>query len=186
MPDTYMKKFYFPSLAAALAFVGFASSQNALADAIEASTADSPKWFRVYTPNRSNLTFTSNGVGNKFNGTSDATKPYGKNMLWRFEANDDGTYTIINMDGTYVSPNQFEAYGSNNAFVGVSEKPEKGWTVTAISGKTDLYTIANGTIIGGNLWVTESTKPGDRIVQAKRRKNAAKECVVRPEDYGGL
>lgn len=145
MPDTYMKKFYFPSLAAALAFVGFASSQSALADAIEASTADSPKWFRVYTPNRSNLTFTSNGVGNKFNGTSDATKPYGKNMLWRFEANDDGTYTIINMDGTYVSPDQFEAYGSNNAFVGVSEKPEKGWTVTAISGKTDLYTIANGT-----------------------------------------
>ncbi len=140
-----MKKFYFHSLAAALAFVGLASAQTALADAIEASTADSPKWFRVYTPNRSNLTFTSDGVGNKFKGTADATKPYGKNMLWRFEENADGSYTIVNMDGTYVSVDQLEAYGSNNAFVGVAEKPEKGWTVTAISGQTDLYTITNGT-----------------------------------------
>lgn len=28
-------------------------------------------------------------------------------------------------------------------------------------------TIARGTVIGGNLWVTESTKPGERLVQAK-------------------
>ena len=140
-----MKHFYFPTLAAALAFVGMATAQHAMADEIEASTADSAKWFRVYTPNRSNLTFTSNGVGNKFSGSSDATKPYGKNMLWRFEDNGDGTYTIVNMDGTYVSPDELEAYGSNNAFVGVATKPEKGWTVTAISGQTDLYTITNGT-----------------------------------------
>ncbi len=140
-----MKRFYFPSLAAALAFVGLAGAQSAMADAIEASTADSPKWFRVYTPNRSSLTFTSDGVGNKFKGTANASKPYGKSMLWRFEQNADGTYTIVNMDGTYVSTEQLEAYGSNKAFVGVGEKPEKGWTVTAISGQTDLYTITNGT-----------------------------------------
>ena len=43
-------------------------------------------------------------------------------------------------------------------------------------------TIATGTVIGGNLWVTESTKPGEQLVQARKRKTH----IVRPEDWGGL
>ncbi len=43
-------------------------------------------------------------------------------------------------------------------------------------------TIARGTVVGGNLWVTESTKPGDVLVQAKKRTSN----IIRPEDYGGL
>ncbi|MCD7722198.1 MAG: serine acetyltransferase [Prevotellaceae bacterium] len=43
-------------------------------------------------------------------------------------------------------------------------------------------TIARGTVIGGNLWVTESTKPGEKLVQAKKRSTT----IVRAEDWGGL
>jgi serine O-acetyltransferase len=43
-------------------------------------------------------------------------------------------------------------------------------------------TLAKGTVVGGNLWVTESTQPGEQLVQAKKRKSH----VVRPEDWGGL
>ena len=43
-------------------------------------------------------------------------------------------------------------------------------------------TIGRGTIIGGNIWVTEDTKPGERLLQAKKRKSH----MIRPEDWGGL
>ena len=49
-------------------------------------------------------------------------------------------------------------------------------------------TIAKGTVIGGNIWVTESTRPGEHIVQAKKshKKGVVKDVTVRPDDYGML
>ena len=47
-------------------------------------------------------------------------------------------------------------------------------------------TIGRGTVIGGNVWVTESTKPGEQILQGKKIKSQVKDTVIKPEDYGGL
>lgn len=90
--------------------------------------------------------------------------------------------------GVTLGAKSFPLDEHGNPIKGIPRHPILEDNVIVYSNATVLgrITIANGTIIGGNLWVTESTKPGDRIVQAKRRKNAAKECVVRPEDYGGL
>lgn len=49
-----MKRNYFNGLLAALTLFGLGTSQ-AWADKIVTSTAENPKWFRIYTPNRSNL-----------------------------------------------------------------------------------------------------------------------------------
>ena len=90
--------------------------------------------------------------------------------------------------GVTLGAKSFPLDEHGNPIKGIPRHPILEDNVIVYSNATVLgrITIAKGTIIGGNLWVTESTKPGDRIVQAKRRKNAAKECVVRPEDYGGL
>ena len=57
-----MKRNYFNGLLAALTLFGLGTSQ-AWADKIVTSTAENPKWFRIYTPNRSNLSLISKGVG---------------------------------------------------------------------------------------------------------------------------
>lgn len=57
-----MKRNYFKGLLAALTLFGLGTSQ-AWADKIVTSTAENPKWFRIYTPNRSNLSLISKGVG---------------------------------------------------------------------------------------------------------------------------
>lgn len=90
--------------------------------------------------------------------------------------------------GVTLGAKSFPLDENGNPIKGIPRHPILEDNVIVYSNATVLgrITIAAGTIIGGNLWVTESTKPGDRIVQAKRRKNAAKDCVVRPEDYGGL
>ncbi len=56
---------------------------------------------------------------------------------------------------------------------GVPRHPILEDNVIVYSNATVLgrITIAAGTVIGGNLWVTQSTKPGERIIQAKERKN---------------
>ncbi|MEE1241138.1 MAG: hypothetical protein U0K56_05315, partial [Bacteroidaceae bacterium] len=90
--------------------------------------------------------------------------------------------------GVTLGAKSFPLDENGNPIKGIPRHPILEDNVIVYSNATVLgrITIAAGTIIGGNLWVTESTKPGDRIVQAKRRKNAAKDCVVRPEDYGWL
>lgn len=90
--------------------------------------------------------------------------------------------------GVTLGAKSFPLDENGNPIKGIPRHPILEDNVIVYSNATVLgrITIAAGTIIGGNLWVTESTKPGDRIVQAKRRKNGAKECIVKPEDYGGL
>lgn len=90
--------------------------------------------------------------------------------------------------GVTLGAKSFPLDENGNPIKGIPRHPILEDNVIVYSNATVLgrITIAAGTIIGGNLWVTESTKPGDRIVQAKRRKNGTKECIVRPEDYGNL
>ena len=71
-----------------------------------------------------------------------------------------------------------------NPIKGIPRHPILEDDVIVYSNATVLgrITLAKGTVIGGNVWVTESTKPGEQIVQAKKRKSQ----LVRPEDWGGL
>ena len=90
--------------------------------------------------------------------------------------------------GVTLGAKSFPLDEHGNPIKGIPRHPILEDNVIVYSNATVLgrITIAAGTIIGGNLWVTESTKPGDRIVQAKRRKNSVKDGIVWPEDLGGL
>ena len=137
-----MTRHLFLSLLAALTLV---AAPQAKADAVESSTADSPKWYRVYTPNRGNYMLTSCGIGAKMKGTT-PSKPYSASVLWRFEKSSAGTYDIICMDGSYIDPSSLESINSlNKSFVTTSTAPSSKWTITAASGKTNLYTVTCGT-----------------------------------------
>ena len=142
-----MTKKLLPKLTAALVLVGFGTVQYAWADKIEPSTAENPKWYRVYTPNRENRTMTSYGSFAPMLSASGVTTPDKDGQLWRFEADGDGTYNIISMDGTYVNPSQL--IGVNNGYgdsyiLPTTEEPTGKWTVTAIAGQEDLYIVASG------------------------------------------
>lgn len=54
---------------------------------------------------------------------------------------------------------------------GVPRHPILEDNVIVYSNATILgrITLAKGTVVGGNLWVTESTQPGERLLQAPRR-----------------
>lgn len=139
-----MKKNYFKALVATLALTGLGAAQQALADEVQASTEASPKWYRIFTPNRSGLSITSNGSGQGITNTKDATTPYDEALLWRFEAGATaGTYKIINMDGTSISATTVT--GNPAQYVSVAAAQGSDWTIKAIDGKDDLYTIACGT-----------------------------------------
>lgn len=88
--------------------------------------------------------------------------------------------------GVTLGAKSFPLDEDGNPIKGIPRHPILEDDVIVYSNATVLgrITLGRGTIIGGNLWVTESTKPGERLVQAKRRK--AKESIVRPEDLGGL
>ena len=144
-----MIKNLLPKLTAALAFVGIGAVQSAWADAIEASTADNPKWYRVYTPNRNNMTMTSYGPLAPMKSTSGVTTPDKDGQLWRFEDAGNGTYNIVSMDGVYVNPSQ--TTGVNNGYgdtyiLPTTAVPTAKWTVTAISGQSDLYIVSSGNV----------------------------------------
>ena len=142
-----MTKKLLPNLTATLALVGFGAIQTAWADKIEPSTADNPKWYRVYTPNRENMTMTSHGPLAPMISTSGVDTPDKDGQLWRFEEDGEGKYNIISMDGTYVNPSQ--TTGVNNGYgdsyiLPTAEEPSAKWTVTAVTGQEDLYIVASG------------------------------------------
>ena len=86
--------------------------------------------------------------------------------------------------GVTLGAKSFPLDDEGNPMKGIPRHPILEDDVIVYSNATVLgrITIAKGTVIGGNVWVTESTQPGEHLLQAKKRKSH----VVRPEDWGGL
>lgn len=141
-----MKRNYSKGLLATLAFLGCGVAQQAWADKVVTSTADSPKWFQIVAKRETRL-MTDNGVGQNMTGAVSTTDP-AENNKWRFEQNTDGTWIIVSQKGDYIDPASLKSLGDtygNSAFQTVSTKPSKGWTITETASGSDYYTIASGT-----------------------------------------
>lgn len=140
-----MKRNYSKGLLATLAFLGCGVAQQAWADKVVTSTAEHPLWFRILAE-RGNRYLTDNGTGVKFTGTT-STSPT-DNMLWRFENNGDGTFSIVSKSGNYIDPARVEVLtnaAKDKAFVAVTTHPSLGWTATEIANKADYYIVNSGT-----------------------------------------
>lgn len=140
-----MKRNYSKGLLATLAFLGCGVAQQAWADKVVTSTAEHPLWFRILAE-RGNRYLTDNGTGVKFTGTT-STSPT-DNMLWRFENNGDGTFSIVSKSGNYIDPAHVEVLtnaAKDKAFVAVTTHPSSGWTATEIANKADYYIVNSGT-----------------------------------------
>lgn len=140
-----MKRNYSKGLLATLAFLGCGVAQQAWADKVVTSTADSPKWFQIVAKRETRL-MTDNGVGQNMTGAVSTTDP-SENNKWRFEKNTDGTWVIVSQKGDYIDPASLKSLGDtygNSAFQTVSTKPSKGWTITETASGSDYYTIASG------------------------------------------
>lgn len=141
-----MKRNYSKGLLTTLAFLGCGVAQQAWADKVVTSTADSPKWFQIIAKRETRL-MTDNGVGQNMTGAVSTTDP-AENNKWRFEQNTDGTWVIVSQKGDYIDPASLKSLGDtygNSAFQTVSTKPSKGWTITETASGSDYYTIASGT-----------------------------------------
>lgn len=140
-----MKRNYSKGLLATLAFLGCGVAQQAWADKVVTSTADSPKWFQIVAKREKRL-MTDNGVGQNMTGAVNTTDP-AENNKWRFEQNTDGTWVIVSQKGDYIDPASLKSLGDtygNSAFQTVSTKPSKGWTINETASGSDYYTIASG------------------------------------------
>lgn len=140
-----MKRNYSKGLLATLAFLGCGVAQQAWADKVVTSTADSPKWFQIVAKRETRL-MTDNGVGQNMTGAVSTTDP-AENNKWRFEQNADGTWVIVSQKGDYIDPASLKSLGDtygNKAFQTVSTKPSTGWTITETASGSDYYTIASG------------------------------------------
>ena len=140
-----MKRNYSKGLLATLAFLGCGVAQQAWADKVVTSTADSPKWFQIVAKRETRL-MTDNGVGQNMTGAVSTTDP-SENNKWRFEKNTDGTWVIVSQKGDYIDPASLKSLGDtygNSAFQTVSTKPSKGWTINETASGSDYYTIASG------------------------------------------
>lgn len=141
-----MKRNYSKGLLVTLAFLGCGVAQQAWADKVVTSTADSPKWFQIVAKRETRL-MTDNGVGQNMTGAVSTTDP-SENNKWRFEKNTDGTWVIVSQKGDYIDPASLKSLGDtygNSAFQTVSTKPSKGWTINETASGSDYYTIASGT-----------------------------------------
>ena len=94
-----------------------------------------------------------------------------------------GNYVKL-YQGVTLGAKSFTLDDDGNPVKGIARHPILEDNVIVYSNATVLgrITIAKGTVIGGNVWVTESTRPGEQIIQAKKRKSQ----LVRPEDWGCL
>ncbi len=108
-------------------------------DAPVASTAEEPRWFIMYTPERDNrlVTVNDNGlVGN-------ITTTYSPTLTWRFENRTDGSYNIVNqLNGQYISPTTI---GTTKEIAMVADEPASGWTI-APANTEGTYIITSGTV----------------------------------------
>ena len=86
--------------------------------------------------------------------------------------------------GVTLGAKSFPLDEEGNPIKGIPRHPILEDNVIIYSNATILgrITLAHDTIVGGNLWVTESTRPGEHLVQAKKRITN----LIRPEDFGGL
>lgn len=90
--------------------------------------------------------------------------------------------------GVTLGAKSFPLDENGNPIKGIPRHPILEDNVIVYSNATVLgrITIARDTIIGGNVWVTDDTKPGDRVVQAKKQKSSAYNTTVGPDTFGGL
>ncbi len=74
--------------------------------------------------------------------------------------------------GVTLGAKSFPLDENGNPIKGIPRHPILEDNVIVYSNATILgrITIARDTVIGGNLWVTEDTKPGERLVQARRQQ----------------
>ena len=86
--------------------------------------------------------------------------------------------------GVTLGAKSFTLDDNGNPVKGIPRHPILEDNVIVYSNATVLgrITLAKDTVIGGNVWVTESTQPGEQLIQAKKRKSQ----LVRPEDWGCL
>ena len=75
--------------------------------------------------------------------------------------------------GVTLGAKSFPLDENGNPIKGIARHPILEDNVIVYSNATVLgrITIAHDTVIGGNLWVTEDTKPGERLVQANKLRN---------------
>jgi serine O-acetyltransferase len=75
--------------------------------------------------------------------------------------------------GVTLGAKSFPLDENGNPIKGVPRHPIIEDNVIIYSNATVLgrITIAQGTVIGGNIWVTESTQPGEHIVQGARARS---------------
>ncbi len=118
------------------------SLNEAIADKIirpTASTNDDEHWYKLFTPERSNLCLTGNGDGNNATGTVDNN--YARSM-WKFVTRTDGTYDIINRaDNSYLNP----ASAYNTAIKTTTDAPAEGWTLS-YSNTPGTFIISSGKV----------------------------------------
>ena len=90
--------------------------------------------------------------------------------------------------GVTLGAKSFPLDEKGHPIKGIPRHPILEDNVIVYSNATILgrITISKGTVIGGNIWVTQGTKPGEQLVQAKQRKGNIKDTIIRPEDFGGL
>lgn len=90
--------------------------------------------------------------------------------------------------GVTLGAKSFPLDENGNPIKGIPRHPILEDNVIVYSNATVLgrITIAHDSVIGGNVWVTEGTKPGEQVVQAKKRKGNVHTATVKPEDFGGL
>lgn len=75
--------------------------------------------------------------------------------------------------GVTLGAKSFPLDENGNPIKGIPRHPILEDDVIVYSNATVLgrITIGKGTVIGGNIWVTESTKPGEYIVQARKQSH---------------
>ncbi len=86
--------------------------------------------------------------------------------------------------GVTLGAKSFPLDENGNPIKGIPRHPILEDNVIVYSNATILgrITLARDTVVGGNLWVTESTRPGEQLSQARKQKS----FTIRPEDMGGL
>ncbi len=75
--------------------------------------------------------------------------------------------------GVTLGARSFPLDEEGHPIKGIPRHPILEDNVIVYSNATILgrITIAEGTVVGGNLWVTESTRPGEQLVQARKQTN---------------
>ena len=97
-------------------------------------------------------------------------------------------FTIDHGTGVVIGAKSFPLDENGHPIKGIPRHPILEDNVIVYSNATILgrITISKGTVIGGNIWVTQGTKPGEQLIQSKTRKGNIKNTIIRPEDFGGL